>query len=578
MTMSKPIETRPGLDSGTSRPFAMAELLRFLDTAPDLTPKRRRDLKSAVRRLCDLADRDPQYVPADIPTLRAALRGINAPQAGVSPKTLANIKANVMAALRLHRKDSPAATRQQPLPAGWAAFRAQLTPAHQKGLSRFVRFCARRGHAPEAVDDTVFDAFDLFLRTETFVAKPNDLLRRTARLWNEAAAGVSDRSLHTLTVPSFRAPRRTIPLAELPQPFQDDVAAHLHWLRGKDLFAAHPPPRVCRPTTAALRRRHIEGAASALIAGGVDRSQLCSLADLVAPEAAKTVLRQYLARSNNEPSQHHRDLAKTLIQIARHWVRLDADDLEALVDLKRRLGPDRSGLTEKNAATVRQFDNEDNQKRLLLLPGQLLRSAQQRPVNDVRAAVRVQVALAIEILLMAPMRMGNLIRLRVDQHVVRHNREIHLVLPAAETKGGEEIVYPLSGESVALFDTYLRRYRPRLCDDGCPWLFPTTGGTLKAQQTLSQQIVETVRKQTGIAMTPHQFRHLAAKLLLDAQPGNFEGTRQLLAHRNTKSTINFYAGLETPRAARQFDAMLDAKRRQYEEAPPARPRRRKKRA
>jgi integrase len=555
----------------------MADLLSYLDTAPDLAPKRRRDLKSAVRRLCVLANRDPQFVAADVATLRAALRTVHAAQAGVSTKTLANIKANVLAALRLCRQESSPKGRRRPLSPDWQTLYQGLPPSLQRGLSRFIRFCSARGTAPAAVDDAVFDAFARYLRAETFVTRPNDLLRRTARLWNKAVSEVEDWPQHDLSVPSFRAPRRTIPLSELPQPFQDDVAAHLRWLQGEDLFAPHPPPRVCRPTTADLRRRHIEGAASALIAGSFDARTLSSLADLVSPDAAKTILHHYLARANNEPSQYHRDLAKTLIQIARHWVRLDAAELAALADLKRRLGPDRSGLTDKNKAMLRQFDDEANQQRLLLLPRRLFDDAARCPADDSRAAVLAQVALALEILIMAPMRMGNLMRLRLDQHAVRCGREIHLVLPGTETKGGEEIVYPLSGESVALFDAYLRRFRPRLCDGDCPWLFPTIGGKRKSQQTLSLQIRETVFERTGITLTPHQFRHLAAKLALDQQSGNYEGVRQLLAHRNLKSTTSYYTGLETSRAARQFDALIEQKRRDLEQAPTGKPRRPRRR-
>ena len=573
MEIRKPTEIQPVPDTGASRPFSMADLLSLLDTAPGIAPKRRRDLKSAVRRFCDLAERDPHSVPADIATLRAALRRVHAAQAGVGTKTLANIKANVLAALRLRRKEGAPTSRRRPLSPGWQKLYAGLPPRLQRGLSRFARFCAAGGVAPDAVDDAVLDAFDRFLRTETFVADPNDLLRRTARLWNTAVTGEEGWPQNPVTVPSFRAPRRTIPLADLPQPFQDDVAAHLRWLQGTDLFASHPPPRVCRPATADLRRRHIEGAASALIASGLDVQSLSSLADLVTPNAVKSILRAYLARANNEVSQYHRDLAKTLIQIARHWVRLDADDLAALAELKQRLGPDRSGLTDKNKAMLRQFDNEANQQRLLLLPRHLLDEAGRCPADDIRAAVRAQVALALEILLMAPMRMGNLIRLRVDQHVVRCDKEIHLVLPGTETKGGEEIVYPLSGESVTLFDAYLRRYRPRLCDLDCPWLFPATGSKRKAQQTLSQQIVETVRDRTGIILTPHQFRHLAAKLALDHQAGNYESVRQLLAHRNLKSTTSYYTGLETPRAARHYDALIEEKRHAFEQAPTSNKRR-----
>jgi integrase len=59
-----------------------------------------------------------------------------------------------------------------------------------------------------------------------------------------------------------------------------------------------------------------------------------------------------------------------------------------------------------------------------------------------------------------------------------------------------------------------------------------------------------VRKHLGVKVTPHQFRHLAAKIILDEHPGAYELVRQLLGHKNAKTTTNFYAGIDTRRAGR----------------------------
>jgi integrase len=57
-------------------------------------------------------------------------------------------------------------------------------------------------------------------------------------------------------------------------------------------------------------------------------------------------------------------------------------------------------------------------------------------------------------------------------------------------------------------------------------------------------------------MTPHQFRHLAAKIILDANPGAYELVRQMLGHKNTKTTVNNYAGIDTRRAGRAHAELL----------------------
>ncbi len=59
--------------------------------------------------------------------------------------------------------------------------------------------------------------------------------------------------------------------------------------------------------------------------------------------------------------------------------------------------------------------------------------------------------------------------------------------------------------------------------------------------------------QSNQALTPHQFRHLAAKLYLDQHPGNYEVVRRVLGHKSIKTTVNFYTGLETRAAVAHFD-------------------------
>ncbi|MBT5351015.1 MAG: site-specific integrase [Rhodospirillales bacterium] len=545
--------------------LTMADVIRHLKNNNILSGTRRRDLRSAVTRLCDLVDRSPDHLRADMAELRRALATVHPAQAGISKKTLDNIQSNALSALRLVRDDLGTLNKQTPLSGEWQTLYNSL-PGDRlyRGLSRFVRFCSGNSVSPANVCDATIDAFIAAVRRETFYKNPNELHRRTTRLWNEAADTVEGWPQVRLTVPEFRTPRRSIPLDQFTPQFQKDVEKHLNWLSGADLFCKNPPPKVCKPGTIRLRESNIGLAASAFIRQGHNIDDLNSLADLVTPDAAKAVLMDYLDRHNGEPSQFIRDLAKTLIQIAKHWVRIDADQMEGLKDLRKRLGSDRSGLTEKNRATLRQFDSDRNVLLFLELPDKLFAAARKAPIDDVRAAIKAQIALAVAILTIAPLRMHNLAALRLDKHIIRPGGPkgpVHIVIPANETKAGEPIEYALPVESAELLNTYIAGYRPRLCNDECPWLFPAKGtNKQKAQGTLSQQISEVVLKETGIIITPHQFRHVAAKLLLDENPGNFETVRQLLVHKSIKSTVGYYTGLQSANASKHYDKVLSEKR------------------
>ena len=61
----------------------------------------------------------------------------------------------------------------------------------------------------------------------------------------------------------------------------------------------------------------------------------------------------------------------------------------------------------------------------------------------------------------------------------------------------------------------------------------------------------------GIALSSHQFRHLSAKVLLDAEPGSFETVRQLLGHKSLRTTVGAYAGIDSRRAARHHQRLVE---------------------
>jgi integrase len=78
----------------------------------------------------------------------------------------------------------------------------------------------------------------------------------------------------------------------------------------------------------------------------------------------------------------------------------------------------------------------------------------------------------------------------------------------------------------------------------------------KDDTSLRRQIQKTIWNETGIKLTPHQFRHAAAKILLDAKPGYYEVVRKVLGHKNLSTTYSHYAGAETQAAVELFDEVI----------------------
>jgi integrase len=146
-----------------------------------------------------------------------------------------------------------------------------------------------------------------------------------------------------------------------------------------------------------------------------------------------------------------------------------------------------------------------------------------------------------------------------------------LVLGADETKNREKIELELP----AVLGDRLWKFRnsiaPRVIGSKPDRIFMTWAGKPRGQGSLALAIAKTVRSRLGIKLTPHQFRHIAAKIYLDQNPGGFELVRQFLGHKNLKTTISAYAGINTKRAGRAHAKLIMQIREQ--EFAPARRRR-----
>jgi hypothetical protein len=98
-------------------------------------------------------------------------------------------------------------------------------------------------------------------------------------------------------------------------------------------------------------------------------------------------------------------------------------------------------------------------------------------------------------------------------------------------------------------------------------------GALVPRSVTSQKRLcdgERLWKELGLEITPHQFRHAAAYIMLKADPGNYELVRRVLGHRSSATTRNFYIGLKSLEATRIFGDIVTGLIK-YEASPLASP-------
>ena len=521
------------------------------------------ELLATLKELQTLSGRKLEHLPARMRGLRFLFERIRDGNV-LDALTLTTLKRQTEVVISLAATIDPAIGNPVPLTPAWQVLINKLRTGRSRSVLRpFAQYCSAWAIAPDAVTDQVAASYVDALAAARFLAKPRDQHRAVCRHWNEAAAKVGGWPAGELKIPDFRPPMRALSWEAFPASLLADVDAYIATKQkpaGRRLRrAAGDASGRWKDGTARLAREHIRLAASAAVRQGTPIDSLSSLADLVEPDTVERALIDY-GGDDDEPSNFVRDLGARLHVIARD-LGLEQAKLEELSMMARELNEGREfGLTAKNMAVVRNLMDPVNRKRLMELPAALFARADEmddRGRAPQRAAVLTQVAIAIQILIVAPMRISNLAGLSCSQHVVetRSGGPHMLVVPINEVKNRVPLEYPLPIAADGLLRCYLAEFRPRLVGDDNDWLFPGQNGR-KCSRTLSQQITERLETDLGFHMTPHQFRHAAAAWLLLANPGNYETVRRLLGHKQLQSTINFYVGLESIAAARQYQEML----------------------
>ena len=536
----------------------LADVLRLIEADLRLPGQRKRNLCSAIRAMGKLMGKSLDYLPAHPGYYRDFLKGLHPEHCSLTPSRIRNIKSDVLFALRHAGCIGKGHTYMAPLMAAWQKVFDQ---AEDHGriryyLSRLMHFCSAQGIEPEDVNDDVSGRFRDALIAESFVKDPIKTHRDICKLWNRALREVPGWPATELTVPRNKK-TYTIPLDTFPTPFRDEVDAYFYRCAGKDILDDHGPLKPMKPNTIKSRRYRLRQIVSGLVHQGWKIEDITSLSQIVSIEATKSVLRYFLKRAGGKITTQVHSLAVLTKTIAKHWVGVDEDHLAALTDLCSKVNPNAIGMTDTNRDRLRQLDDPKNVRLLLDFPARQVEGMRTADRGRRRDAITVQIALAVELLLMAPVRAENLVAIEINRHIQRsrlgRDGVVHLVIPGDEVKNGEHLEFSLPPETVRLLDLYLRDYHPRLITGPCPWLFPGKDNGRKTRELFGDQVSKHVFKATGLKVNLHLFRHIAAKLYLDQNPGGYEICRRILGHRSMETTTRFYAGMETAAAGRHFD-------------------------
>lgn len=552
----------------------LKEVIDAIALRSDLTDQRRLDLRSSLRTFAKVMGKTPDQVPADIGALNGQIAGMTAQMVGLSAPRWANVKSGLTTALALTGAKVIAGKRRGPLAPEWEVLLAQVEGAYERArLSRFMSWCTAEGIAPADVGQGDVDRFVVALAKESLVERPKAVHRDLALAWGRCRTTVAGWPDVEIKVPNNS---RAYALAqeEFSDAFVQDVDAYLHHLALVDPFE-DTPRKAMASTTLRDTKLRIYQLASALAQSGRDPKTITGLCDLVAPEAAKAALRVQHDRNGRRKTGQLANYARTLINAARHWVKASEEDIDALRALGRSITPKTGGMTDKNHARLRQFDNQSAVHHLIGLPGLVFHNLPVEGRLSPAQALRAQSALGVAILILgAPLRIKNLASLQLGVHVVEtrplglggyagvvagksSTTTRHIVLPAVDVKNDKDLEFTLPSGLCKYLDVYVSRCLPILVRGGSSYLFPNTTGGAKTPGSLSVQLKTFLKRETGLIFNSHLSRHLAAKLFLERNAGDYATVQMLLGHKDLQTTMRAYVGLEQGDAIKRYDQMMD---------------------
>ena len=540
---------------------SLSDAIAIIAASAELPEQTRRHWATSLRQIAKAFDKPLQLIPARYSAIRGGLVRLHHSPLGVTAKTLANHKSNAKRALLWLVRENDVPEHGAPLSPCWNALWREIgnTRARYR-LSSLIRYCSANSLTPADIDEAVVDRL-MDYRRRCGMRADGAFRRLMARAWNSNIGVVRGWPARRLVEPPAKK-QVELDWQSFPEGLQRDIDGYLESLTR---IRRSPTGRRIRPlkqATISTRRAELVAAARMAVKSGVPLDELKSLGALLAPEVAEKILDAYWRRNGEEPATYTIDLAKLFFAIAKETRCVDEaacehlDEMRASLEVHRRVG-----LTDKNSAFLQKVLTPGVWSRVVKLPFAMIACARACAAHSpVRAAITAQLAAAIAILTVAPVRLANLTAIKLGFNLIKPGgpeSNYWLVFPDYDVKNRVKLEFPLERYLTPLIDGYVFDYRPSLLrGSNEDWLFPGARPGTKGKNLLSHQITERIHNATGLRMTVHHFRHAAGALILKRRPGEYELVRRILGHRNVRTTISAYVGLESIQASEIFGKIV----------------------
>lgn len=539
-----------------------ADAIMAIAAATDLSEQTRRHWRSSLAGIAKAFDQPIELIPARYSAIRARMAALHHVPLDWVAKTLANHQSNTKAAVIWFAKEKDIVPHGVPLLPAWDRLRLQLTdPSTRYRLMPLMRFCSGVHIEPEAVNEAVIDRYMEHRACTTTRASDAASRRILARLWNAGIGKIDGWPQVRLVEPPVKAAEGPA-WGDFPEGLRADIERYLTGLTQIRKDKAGQRRQACKSSTITTRKRELVAAVRMAVQVGVAVASLTSLGALIHPDVGEKILDGYWRKDGEVPNTYTINLSCRFVALAHAIGGIDEDALRRLEDVRFTLEQHREdGMTPKNLALIRLVLTDGVWSRVVNLPEQLMQQARsQRRHAPIRAALLAQIAVAVAILTVAPIRLGNLASIMLGENLIKPDgphSTFWLTFRKYDVKNRTPLQFKLDETLTAIIDEYVHDFRPALMrGSNSDWLFPGESGEHKEKISFSTQIVDRVQKSTGLRITVHQFRHAAGALILKHRPGEYELVRRILGHKSIRTTTKFYLDLDTTQASEIFTDII----------------------
>lgn len=543
------------------------EAIASLESAP---PEKRVELRSAIRRFAEICNINMSSTPADGPSIRAAAKTASWQLAGLTKNSWANVMYRVTKALGLAGVNVHRRRQYRPSPE-WTTLADRCGANARHGLTRFAGWCTTLGIAPCEVTAETFEKYQDYLIEFSTVGNPRERWHGSRRAWNRYVVGAD--AVFPYVPNNEPDGWRGLPLSEFPESLRAGFASWRAQMLNSDPFATGEkdrlkltaPHRALKEVTAKGYIDSLRCAASRMIdAGDAPVTQFASLEAFVDPSTAKAALRRLLGDRDFDQARPAMHALMTATLSLAGYLNVTGERLEELKRLASRVRNRPTGMCERNKTRLQPFKDKEVLRRFVCLPMVIAKRLQNINSPTIAEARLMQMAVLLELMFHVPMRVKNAASLDLAEHfqlpVAGKAGRWRIHIAKGEVKNDKAIDAELSLASSALFERYVAVFHPKLCKGQSTSLFVSQSGAPKGSIALAAQFRKFVGRELGLVVNIHLMRHLVAFAYLEANPGDYEGARQLLGHKQITTTINFYAGAESAAAFRRLDDIVDRMR------------------